>query len=161
MNVFEFAMQMELDGRDYYEKLSAETPFPGLRTIFTRLAEDERKHYDTILSIQAGTPAVMPDSTVLAEAKNLFRELLDDRGKAAALSGSLDGYRHAMENEANSIQLYENLAKKESNPETLALVRRIIEEEKKHYNIVENLYDFVLAPLNYLEWAEFSNLRTL
>lgn len=161
MNAFEFALQMELDGKEYYDKLAAETPVAGLRTIFTRLADDERKHYDTILALQAGAGGTMADSTVLDEAKNLFRQLMDDKGMAASMAKSLDGYRHAMENEANSVQLYENMAKKEENPDTVKILLRIVEEEKKHYNIMENLYDFTLAPVNYLAWAEFSNLKSL
>jgi rubrerythrin len=66
-----------------------------------------------------------------------------------------------MENEANSIQLYETMAKKEPDAGIVKLLLRIAAEEKKHYNIMDNLYDFTLAPQNYLEWAEFSNLKTL
>ena len=43
MNIFEFAMKMELDGKAYYEKLVAETAVVGLKTIFTNLAADEQK----------------------------------------------------------------------------------------------------------------------
>jgi len=39
------------------------------------------------------------------------------------------------------------------------LLQKIANEEKKHYNIMENLYDLVLAPQTYLAWGEFSNLK--
>ena len=42
MNVFDYAMRMEVDGQAYYEKLARETQLVGLRTIFTRLAADTR-----------------------------------------------------------------------------------------------------------------------
>jgi rubrerythrin len=161
MNVFEFALQMELDGKGYYETLAGETASSGLKAIFTSLAADEQKHYDTILALQAGSIGEMADSKVLDDAKSLFRTLTADRTIAASLSKSLDGYRHAMENEANSIQLYETMAKKEPDAGIVKLLLRIAAEEKKHYNIMDNLYDFTLAPQNYLEWAEFSNLKTL
>ena len=73
----------------------------------------------------------------------------------------LDGYLHAMNIEAASVRLYEDMAKKEQNQETVQLFLRIANEEKKHYNIMENLYDFVLAPKNFLAWGEFSNLKEL
>ena len=51
------------------------------------------------------------------------------------------------------------MAKKENTIEIVQLLLKIVNEEKKHYNIMENLYDFVLAPQNYLAWGEFSNLK--
>jgi len=161
MNVFDFASQMELDGKAYYEKLAAETPVAGLKTIFTRLAEDEQKHYKAIQDIKAAVKGTMADTTVLEEAKNVFHDLMRDKTIVGGLRKDLDGYQHAMKIEADSVRLYEDMAKKESNPENVQLFLRIANEEKKHYNIMENLYDFVLAPQNFLAWGEFSNLKEL
>ena len=161
MNIFEFAMKMELDGKAYYEKLAAETAVVGLKTIFVNLAADEQKHYDTIQTIKSGTSGVMADSTVLEEAKNLFAYLIGDKNIVGSLKKSLDGYEHARKIEADSVRFYEDAAGKESNPDTAKLLLRIANEEKKHYNIMDNLYDFTLAPQNFLAWGEFSNLKEL
>lgn len=161
MNVFDFAMKMELDGKQYYEKLADETDERGLKNIFTRLAADEQKHFDTIKAIKSGTSWSMTDTTVLDEAKNLFQELDKDKNIIGTLKKSLDGYLHARKIEADSIRFYEEMANKETNPQTGQLLLRIAEEEKKHYNILDNLYDFALAPQNFLAWAEFSNLKEL
>ncbi len=159
MDVFEFALKMELDGKAHYEELAAGTTMMGLKTIFTRLAADEQKHYDTIVAIRAGTTIAMTDTAVLDDAKNVFQGLVADKTVAGGLHKDLDGYRYAMKIEADSVRLYEDMASKEANPETARLFRRIAGEEKKHFNIMENLYDFVLAPQNYLAWGEFSNLK--
>ena len=161
MNIFDFAMKMELDGKAYYEMLSDETTNTGLKTIFARLAADEQKHYDTINAIKTSTPWKMADTTILDEAKNLFEELKKDKNIAGGLKKALDGYQHARKIEADSIHFYEDLATKENNPELKLLFSRIMDEEKKHYNIMDNLYDFVLAPQNFLAWGEFSNLKEL
>jgi len=161
MNVFDFAMKMELDGKAYYEKLAMETPSVGLKTIFTMLAADEQKHYDVIQDIKAGSVRVMADTTVLEQAKNVFQDLLGDKTIAGSMKKELDGYRHAMKIEADSVRLYEDMEKKETKPEIAQLFLKIAAEEKKHYNIMENLYDFVLAPQNFLAWGEFSNLKEL
>ena len=159
MNLFDFAMKMELDGKAYYEELAFATPVAGLKTIFTRLAADEQKHYETIQKIKAGVPGAMVDTTVLEDAKNVFIGLKEDRSIVGSLRKDLDGYQHAMKVEAASVRLYEDLAKKVDSPDTTQLVLKIANEEKKHYNIMENLYDFVLAPQNFLAWGEFSNLK--
>jgi rubrerythrin len=53
------------------------------------------------------------------------------------------------------------MAKQEQDPELVQLYLKIANEEKKHYNIVENIRDFVMRPKYYLEWREFSNLNEL
>ena len=159
MNVFDFAIEMELDGKAHYEKLAAGTAIVGLKNIFLMLAADEQKHYETILSMKAGSYGAMEGSTAIDEARNVFQGLMNERELLGGLHKDLDGYRYAMHVEADSVKLYEDMAKKESNVECVQLLLKIANEEKKHYNIMENLYDFVLAPQNYLAWGEFSNLK--
>jgi rubrerythrin len=161
MDVFEFALKMELDGKAYYEKLAGETAIRGFKVIFSRLAEDEQKHYDTVKAISQGTDVSMAETTVLDGAKNVFQEMIGDEQLLGGMKENLQAYEHAKNVEADSIRLYEDLATKESNPQIAALLRRIADEEKKHYNIMENLYDMALRPKYYLEWREFSNLGQL
>ena len=161
MNSLDFAMKMELDGKAYYEKLAVNTTDDGLKSIFTHLAADEQKHYETIKAIKTDTNLEMSDSTVLEKAKNLFEVLIEDKNIAGSMNKSLDGYQHARRLEADSVKLYEDMAKLEDNPERVQLLLRIANEEKKHYNILDNLYDFALAPQNFLAWGEFSNLKEL
>lgn len=161
MNIFEFALKMEMDGKAYYETLTAETGDPGLKAIFTALAADEQKHYETIEAIKTGSNRAMKESEALERAKNLFETLLTDKTRAAGLKQSLDGYQHARKIEADSVRFYEDAAQKETNAATGKLLQRIAEEEKKHYNILDNLYDFTLEPQYFLAWGEFSNIKEL
>lgn len=160
MNIFDFATKMELDGKAYYEKLAAETGNPGLRAIFMMLAEDEQKHFDTLKRMQAGS-ATMTDSQVLQKTKNLFESLAQDKTIADGLKKSLDGYQHARKIEADSVRFYEDMEKKMTDLETVTIIRKIAAEEREHYNILDNLYDYTLAPQNFLAWGEFSNIKEL
>lgn len=159
MNIFDFAMQMEIDGKAHYEKLAEGTPITGLRTIFTMLAADEQKHYEAIRAMKGGQSKAITGTTALDEAKNVFQGLMKDRTVLGGLNKDLDGYRYAMKIEADSVKLYEDMAKKENSADIVQILLNIANEEKKHYNIMENLYDFVLAPQNFLAWGEFSNLK--
>jgi rubrerythrin len=159
MNVFDFAMKMELDGKAYYEKLAQEAGLPGLSNIFARLAADEQKHYETFQTLKAGTQATaMEDSTVLEFARNVFDRLIEEKSTLGPVRGDLAAYRYAMKIEADSFRLYEDAAKHEKHEEVKNLLLRIAGEERKHFNIVQNIYDFVNAPTQYLAWGEFSNL---
>jgi len=156
MNVFDFAMEMEMDGKGYYEKLAAETPVVGLKNIFLSLAQDEQKHYDIVKELKSGATGAMAETTVLEDAKNVFQNLMAQRSVVATWKKDLDGYEHAMKIEAESVKFYEGMVRKEQNEVTAKLLQKIANEEKKHFEIMENLYDFVLAPQNYLAWGEFS-----
>ncbi|NJC87671.1 MAG: ferritin [Desulfuromonas sp.] len=159
MNVFDFAMKMELDGKAYYEKLARQSNLAGLQTIFTRLATDEQKHYEIFQALRTnGRAPAMDESTALADARNVFAELLKDAGAVAASKDDLAAYRHAMKLEADSFRLYEDTATKEPRADVRNLLLKIAEEEHKHFTILENIYHFVNAPNQYLAWGEFSNL---
>jgi rubrerythrin len=159
MNVFDFAIKMELDGKAFYEKLAQGTNIAGLQTIFSTLAGDEQKHYEIFLALKGQTQATaMEDSTVLEQAKNVFEQLLAQKGALGSLKGDLEAYRYAMQVEADSFRLYEEAAQKEGNQDVKNLLLRIAEEEHKHFTILQNVHDFVNAPNEYLAWGEFSNL---
>ena len=159
MNVFDFAMKMEEDGKSYYEKLANKTSLPGLKTIFTRLAEDEQKHYQIFQELKAGkSVSAMQDSTILTEVKNIFEKLPKEGKTLKGLEGDLAAYQHAMKIESDSYRFYEKAADEEKDPVTKNLLLRIAGEEQKHFNILENIYHFVNAPSQYLAWGEFSNL---
>ncbi|HKK01813.1 MAG TPA: ferritin family protein [Desulfuromonadales bacterium] len=159
MNVFDFALKMEQDGKAYYEKLAKDCRLPGLKGIFTRLAADEQKHYETFQRLQTeGGQVAMADSGALEEAQNIFAELIRNKDKAEA-GDDPEGYRHAMKLEADSFRLYEDAAAKEQDEGTKALLLRIAEEEHRHFTILENVYNFINAPSQYLAWREFSNLE--
>ena len=63
-----------------------------------------------------------------------------------------------MKLEAESFRLYENAAGQESDANIKSLLLKIAAEEHKHFNILENLFNFINAPNQQLAWAEFSNL---
>ena len=159
MNVFDFALKMEIDGKRFYEKLAAESADNGLKNIFLRLAVDEEKHYQIFLELKEGSRiATMEDSTALEDSQNVFAKLMGNReGILKQMQGDLEGYRFAMKMEADSVRLYEDAARQETNESLKSLLRRIVGEEQKHYNIMENVYNFFNAPNEYLAWQEFSN----
>lgn len=159
MNVFDFAIKMEEDGKAYYEQLASQTSLPGLRTIFTRLAEDEQKHYEIFQELKtSGNVSAIQDTTIVAEAKNVFEELPKEAETLKGLKKDLAAYQHAMKIESDSFRFYENAASEETNPTTKKLLTKIAGEEHKHFNVLENIYHFINAPSQYLVWGEFSNL---
>lgn len=158
MNVYDFAMKMELDGKDFYKLLAKRTNLQGLKNIFFELAQDEQKHYELFAGLKNKNPLPFKPSSVLENSRNVFEALRAEKPATDELKDDLDAYRYAMKAEADSFRLYEEAAEKEPDQQTRALLLRIASEEQKHFNILQNVFDFVNAPHQYLAWGEFSNI---
>ena len=159
MNVFDFAMKMEEDGKAFYEKLATETSVHELKTIFSMLAAAEEEHLEAIAAMKKDTPPGTADSKVLEKTKNVFKGLLERKGTLEMLKGDPDGYRHVIKIAMAGIKLYEEMAGKETNPAAAKILLMLADEERRHLEIMENIYDFAEAPKDFLAWGEFSNLK--
>lgn len=157
MNIFEFAMQMEKDGEQYYRELASKTNDKGLISIFNMLADDEVKHYHIIQQMMNNQTTAMVDTEVLANAKNIFAEMKQTGQSMVSDTSQIDMYRHAQENEKKSEDFYRQKAAEvdESNRDILL---RMAEEEKRHYFLLDNIIEFVNRPDTWLENAEFNHL---
>jgi len=158
MNVLDFALQMEADGKAYYEKLAAESGSKELQNLFTLLAEAEQVHFDALMARKKEAAFTGVESSLLDEARNIFERLMAMKGEGS-FHYDADGYRHAVKAEEQSIGFYEDAANREESPEVKRLLRALADEERIHLNIVENIYDFVESPKTFLAWREFSNLK--
>ncbi len=159
MNVFDFAMKMEADGKALYEKLAAEAGVSELKMIFTLLASAEDEHCKAIAAMRETTPAEQAESKVLENARSVFKDLLDKKSALDLLKEDPDGYLHAIKFAIAGVKLYETMASRETSAATAKILQKLADDERKHLEILENIYDFVEAPKDYLAWGEFSNLK--
>jgi rubrerythrin len=159
MNVVDFAIQAELDNKAYYEKLEAEASVEGLKKIFSILAAEELKHFHVMNALKAGEATELADSAILERAQNIFQTLQVDEDVRTELRTKLDGYRHAMKIEAESIRFYEDVARRETKSEVIVLLLKIVEEEKRHYAIIENIYNFIDGHEKFMVWHKFGKNR--
>lgn len=159
MNIFDCAIKMEEQARGYYEKLASAAAVPELKNLFSMLAASEEEHHDTLVRMKAGLDPQKTRFGALEEASCVFKPLLTKRDLMAELKNDPDSYRHAVQEEEKGVRFYEELAAKAKDEGTRGIILMIAEEERKHLNIVENIYSFVESPKTYLAWGEFSNLR--
>ncbi len=159
MNVFDFALKMEADGKAYYEKLATEAGIQEFKNIFSLLAAAEQDHHDALQAMKSGIAAARAESKVLDHARNIFMKLLRMDYTHDKLLFDRDGYLHAINAEEESIKFYQDAANREGNPEAKKLLLMLAEEEKEHLSIIENIYDFMERPRTFLAWGEFSNLK--
>ena len=150
-------MQMEKDGEDYYRLLARQTEDTGLKTILTMLADEERKHYQIIAKIQTERPQ-MAETSLLADAKNIFIQLKESKAKFSFDIEESELYRKAQALEKKSIDFYLEKACEVDQEYQKKIFLKFAEEEKKHYLMLENIIEFVSRPETWLEDAEFYHL---
>lgn len=160
MKVLDFAMNMEADGKAYYERLASDSDEKELKNLFNLLAQAEQSHYDALLARKNQTAFATLESKTLDLAKNIFQRLMEMKS-GGPFKVDPDGYRHAIKAEEQSIRYYLEAAEKERDPEVRRLLGALADEERIHLNIVENIYEFVESPKFFLAWREFSNLKEL
>lgn len=159
MNIFDQAMQLELDGEAFYKTLSNQVQQEGVKKIFMWLAADERKHYEIFRRLKESEPVVvMEDSQVLEAARNLFERVLPKEAARLDLQTNLEAYQLAMKAEQESIDLYTRTLEEQAEPAVKQVLQQILMEEHKHFTVIENIYDFVNKPNQSFVWGEFSNL---
>jgi rubrerythrin len=159
MNVFDFAMEIERSGRNFYRSVAEKTGTAGVRTIFSMMAEDEQEMLERFRAMKATVGATtMQDSSILENAGNSIANILNER-EALQLTNDLEAYHYVVEVESAICRLYEDAAEREPNPEVQGLLRRIAAEERRELDSLQRLIDFVNAPNEFLAWGEFSNLN--
>lgn len=159
MNIFDCAIKMEEEARVFYNKLAAATAVPELKNLFTMLAAAEQEHHDALVEMKGGTNPKKAQLKALQEAACLFQPLLAKRDLMAELKEDPDAYKLVIKEEEEYVRFYEELAAQAKDEGTREILLMIADEERKHLNIVENIYAFVESPKTYLAWGEFSNLK--
>ena len=159
MNIFDCAIKMEEEAREYYENLATAVTVPELKNLFSMLATAEQEHHDALVLMKESIDPQKVRFSALEEAACVFKPLLAKRELIAELKDAPDAYKHALQNEEEGVRFYEELAAKAQDEATREILLSIAREERKHLNIVENIYSFVESPKTYLAWGEFSNLE--
>lgn len=158
MDIFAYAMQMEKDGEAYYRELAAKTGNKGIKNILTMLADAEVIHYNIFRTMQRHEPVPETDSVSLEGIKNIFARLKED-GPPGVDTTQVALYRRAQDIEKKTLDFYLEKAEESKDEIEKTIFKRVANEERKHYLILENIIDFVERPDTWLENPEWYHLE--
>jgi rubrerythrin len=163
MNIYAYAMQMEVDGENYYRELADQSDSAGLKKIFLMLADEEVKHYRVVekMSRRENVPAQLARTAILDNVKNVFAEMKDTEPELRIdTTTATQSCLKARDIEEESEKFYREQAGKVQDPAQREIFLQLAREEKKHLRIMENIVDFVSRPEpgNWLENAEWHHL---
>lgn len=154
MDIFDYAMQMEKDGENYYRRLAESTANKGVKSIFSMLADEEVRHFNILKDAKFQTPQQIRESTILHDTRNIFTELKQSGERWNPDAEQKELYRKARDIEEKSRKFYlENAQHAAVGQKEIFL--KLAEEERKHYLLLENILQLVSRPESWLENAEF------
>ncbi|WP_018213057.1 ferritin-like domain-containing protein [Desulfitobacterium hafniense] len=155
MNALEFAIKMELDGERYYREQAVINQGNSLRAIFLMLADDEKMHAQILEKKAKNLNYTLEPNETLATAKNVFNDKDRIKNEIKEIPSQIDVYRAALDNEKESILLYQKCASEAADGETKTLFDYLILQEKEHYAILEQLTALLSRSEEWVEDAEF------
>lgn len=161
MNVFDCAIKIEEEAQQYYKRLETQSTSPDKRHLFAMLAASEEEHKNNLMQLKKkmGNDVAQMDSLEYSACR--FRPILTERELMEEELRDPDFYKFAVWEEEQEIQFFEDLARKTKNERVRRALHMLADEERRHLNMVENIYEFMETPRTYLAWGEFSNLRDL
>jgi len=156
MTSLEFAIAMENDGEQYYKKQAELNKDNAMHVVFLLLAKDEANHARVLKEKFEKKESQLKNNTVLKEANNVFVEIKNFLNTHSSESQEqITVYEEALKREKESIVLYEKLTKESKDDADRDLFKHLVEQEKDHYNIFDNLITMVRRPEDWIESAEF------
>lgn len=158
MGALDLAKEIELKSKAYYLKQVEQGP-GQLKGIFQVLANEEQHHYDLFCSIEAGKSDIKFDGQQLQEkAKSVFEKISRNFSQFDPIADAESAYRKAYNFEKEAISYYQTLLSVNTNTDEKKILEFIINQEKIHARLMDNLILLVQSPKIWLENAEWNHL---
>lgn len=164
MDIIEFAMKMEQDGKAYYEKLATQTDSPELIKMLNEMAEEEERHYIYFKHLKEDPDRASADlrgSETLSRAKNIFEQLSTSKREEPYGEDVVSAWTHALRNEEKSEQFYKDKAKSEPDEGKKKLLLKIAGEENNHKHMISGVIMYMKSPTTFADSKQYQDFRSL
>ena len=155
MELLQYALDMDLEGEQYYREQAVKNTGNPLEKVLMLLADDEARHANILRDKIAGRAYTSEAEPEVKPTPNVFQDLEDYKASVKALPDQAELYLAAMEKEKQSVELYQRLRGQSTETEDRDLFDFLIMEENRHQTILEDFYHIVNRPKEWVESAEF------
>jgi rubrerythrin len=162
MNILECTIKMKQETCAHYSRLAEAVTDNELKRLFSLLAAAEDEHIDKLIALKATMNGMNAAAfNPLEESVCVFSPHIDPRHLAETLRNDPDAYLHVVHEEEETIEFFDQLKEQAENEQMKRICQALADKEREHLTMLENIYFFVEEPRTYLEWGEFSNLKSL
>jgi rubrerythrin len=160
MNYVEFAIQMEVDGENYYREQAEKNKGNALEKVFLNLADDEKKHADLVRKYAEAVDYSLDEDNAFVEFENVFKNESDFKVDVKVDPNQLDAYRLALKKEQESIDLYKKMKDEADTEKGKKLFDYLVRQEEYHYRIFDDMVNHLRKAEEWVEDARFGKRET-
>jgi rubrerythrin len=161
----QFAIQMEIDGKEYYQKASQKSSNRVGKELFEWLAGEEDKHrqrFEAIYSFIKSEKA-WPDAGIKPRKGDILNTFFSEAMRAAGptvkpASTELDTIAKAMEMEDKTEKFYSSHGKEAVYDAERKLYTSLAAEEKGHYLALVDYREYLIDPAGWFRKSEHHSL---
>lgn len=158
------AVQMEVEGRQFYLEAAKKVKSPGVREIMEYLAESEKYHIDKFTQIYQDLQKDPAWTEAMAEFKPPKHEpyvcvlamTKEDQGTGG--EDDLQALKTGIRMEECSIAYYTKLAKENPNPLARRFFMSVAHEERGHYLTLLDMHNYLTLPEDWFYITQMSNV---
>jgi rubrerythrin len=165
VKVLQLAVQMEIDGKEFYQKASRKSSNKLAKELFRQLASEEdihRKRFEEIYkALKRGRnwPDVEPSFEKGRKIKSLFAEATKALGsKFKVAESELDAIKAAMDMEIRSYNLYHSRSAESTLPVEKRFYKTLAGEERGHHLALLDSYEYLSDPAGWFTKKEHWSL---
>jgi len=139
------AIQIERNGEETYRKAAASAADPEISEIFTKMADDEKRHAAWFESIQTDKELTEEQREMEAVGKTILQEMVKDKTfslekKSLENIDSMDDLLiKSLGFEKDTILFYEMLSGFIDDDQTMVQLKSIIYEETRHFEALKEM----------------------
>lgn len=139
------AIQIEKNGEETYRKAASEVADPEIGRILTKMADDEKRHAEWFEQLRGKRNLTEEQREMEAVGKTILQEMVKDKTFSLEQStlGQVDGFAELLSTsqafEKDTILFYEMLHGFVDEGETREQLDKIIAEEKRHVDEINQL----------------------
>jgi rubrerythrin len=165
VKVLQLAVQMEVEGKEFYQKASRKSSNKLAKELFHQLAIEEDVHrrkfvaiYETLKRKQ-NWPDVTPPFEKGKKLKSLFAEAIKSLGKTFKVAESeLEAIKIAMNMEVRSYNLYDSRSAESTLPVEKQFYKTLAGEERGHHLALLDTYEYLSDPAGWFTKKEHWSL---
>ncbi|MDF1544919.1 MAG: ferritin family protein [bacterium] len=166
MDIFEFAMKMEMDGKSFYEQQAATASSKELKEILLTLAEEEMKHFLFFKKLRDGETEdaageLNGNTETLKKVQNIFVDMSNDKEKKTFGEDEIAAWTKALGIEEKAEKFYREKAEIEPDENKKRLLVLIAEEEQSHVHMIDGILTYLKFPEAFEDSAQFKNFQSL
>lgn len=155
------AVQMEIDGKEFYMKASRASSNDMGRKLLESLAVEEdlhRQKFEQIyqaLQQKKAWPSIEPASDFSQHLKTLFARQAEEIGTSiTALSTEIEAVETAMDMENKSYDFYKSQSKTATYTVEKDFYDEVAAEETVHHSLLRDYYDYLKDPVQWFNQKE-------